>query len=118
MCVCLSILSVVASRGFATTPNQINKKQVDAGEILDEALRSIEDLRSLILPLGFGEVDVRAFRSGAVSGGVTSPDASSPVVPGLGVDGGAPAGLADGVEVYRVQGGAAAATAGAPRPHE
>lgn len=45
--------------------------QVDAGEVLDEALRALPDIQSLILPLGFGEVDIRAFRSGAVSGGVT-----------------------------------------------
>lgn len=30
------------------------------------------DIRSLILPLGFDEVDVRAFKSGAVSGGIVA----------------------------------------------
>eukprot|EP00752_Nemacystus_decipiens_P005778 g5227.t1 len=99
--------------------------EVDAGDVLDEALRSIQDLRSLILPLGFGEVDVRAFRSGAVSGGATAPVSSSPFLhPGapthqddLDIAGGAPAGMVDGVEVYRVQGTAAAA-AEAARRHE
>lgn len=98
------------------------KKQVDAGQVLDEALRSLEDLRSLILPLGFGEVDVRAFRSGAVSGGVTAPDSPRPPMHGaFGVADGAPAGMmVDGVEVYRVEGTGSAAGGGgaAARPLE
>lgn len=41
---------------------------MDAGQILEEALRALPDIRQLILPLGFQGLDVRAFRSGAVSG--------------------------------------------------
>ncbi|CAM9183453.1 unnamed protein product, partial [Hapterophycus canaliculatus] len=78
--------------------------EVDAGEVLDEALRSIEDIQSLILPLGFDEVDVRAFRSGAVSGGVTVPAAA-----GIEVETpqGTSAGVREmegGVEIFRVEG--------------
>ena len=72
--------------------------QVDAGEALDEALRGLADIRSLILPLGFDEVDVRAFRSGAVSGGVTSAGAPENVVEGV-VEAGR-----NGVDVFRVRG--------------
>ncbi|CAM9741242.1 unnamed protein product [Ectocarpus fasciculatus] len=79
--------------------------EVDAGDIFDEALRSIEEIRSLILPLGFSEVDVRPFRSGAVSGGLTTPvgeqQESEVNTKNLA-----------GVEVYRVHGSAAAARAG------
>lgn len=76
--------------------------QVDAGEILEEALRSIEEIRSLILPLGFSEVDVRPFRSGAVSSGLTTPVAEQQKeneVDTKNLD----------VEVYRVHGSAATA---------
>lgn len=77
--------------------------QVDAGEILEEALRSIEDIRSLILPLGFSEVDVRPFRSGAVSGGLTTPVAEQQKESEVNTKN------LDGVEVYRVHGSAAVA---------
>lgn len=65
--------------------------------MLDEALRGLADIRSLILPLGFDEVDVRAFRSGGVSGGVTS------VVVSENVEGVLQAG-GNGVDVFRVEG--------------
>lgn len=71
--------------------------QVDAGDVLDEALRGLADMRSLILPLGFDEVDVRAFRSGAVSGSVTSPGVTASVE-GVVEAGG------NGVDVFRVRG--------------
>ncbi|CAM9342076.1 unnamed protein product [Ectocarpus sp. 6 AP-2014] len=77
--------------------------EVDAGEILEEALRSIEDIRSLILPLGFGEVDVRPFRSGAVSGALTTPVAEQQKESEVNTKN------LDGVEVYRVHGSTAAA---------
>eukprot|EP00903_Cladosiphon_okamuranus_P011299 g10654.t1 len=89
--------------------------EVDAGEVLDEALRSMQDLRSLVLPLGFAEVNVRAFRSGGVSGGITARSSSPAHQPSpthrnnTGV-------VVDGVEVSRVEGTAMAA--GAARPHE
>jgi len=98
------------ARDYAHT--QINS-QVDAGEVLDEALQSMEDIRSLILPLGFDEVDVRAFRSGAVSGGVTTSDPATAVggqgavgIKNLGGAGGlgAGGGMAGGVEISRVEG--------------
>ncbi|CAN0241694.1 unnamed protein product [Laminaria digitata] len=83
--------------------------EVDAGEVLDEALRGLADIRSLILPLGFDEVDVRAFRSGAVSGGVTSSSSSSSGVMGN-VEGVLEAG-GSGVDVFRVE-----RAVGTPRP--
>lgn len=42
---------------------------MDDGEILQQALRAFPDIRRLILPLGFAEVEFRAFRSGALSAG-------------------------------------------------
>lgn len=84
---------------------------MDAGKFLDEALRSMDDLRSLILPLGFGEVDVREFRSGGVSGGVTTTTTSTPTLGSVFETGGA-----GGVSIYRVEGEAAKAER--PRPHE
>lgn len=92
---------------------------MDAGEVLDEALRSMDDLRSLILPLGFGEVDVREFRSGGVSGGVTA--VPTPLtLEGARMDttrgGVLEAGGGSGVDIYRVEGTAAGAKG--PRPHE
>lgn len=71
--------------------------QVDAGEVLDEALQGLADIQSLILPLGFDEVDVRAFRSGAVSGGVTSTGVTESVEGVLEAGG-------NGVDVFRVRG--------------
>ncbi|CAM9463342.1 unnamed protein product [Scytosiphon promiscuus] len=87
--------------------------EVDAGEVLDEALRSMEDIRSLLLPLGFDEVDVRAFRSGAVSGGVTVPAGGTETKD-----------MEGGVEIVRVEGfggndtGRTAGVSAAIPPHE
>lgn len=72
--------------------------QVDAGEVLEQALRTLPDIRSLILPLGFGDLDVRAFRSGAVSGGsVAAEQRAVETLAGVVEAGG-------GVDVYRVEG--------------
>lgn len=71
--------------------------QVDAGDVLDEALRALPDIRSLILPLGFAEVDVRAFRSGGVSGGNTVEEGTENL-------GGVLKSGGRGVDVYRVEG--------------
>lgn len=65
-------------------------RKVDEGEMLEEASRALPDIRRLILPLGFAEVDVRAFRSGAVSA--------------IGVGRVAVAAAAGGVEITRVVG--------------
>ncbi len=118
----LTVTSVPLSRTADTQDTrtrdttQKSTLQVDAGDVLDEALRSMGDIRSLILPLGFDEVDVRAFRSGAVSGGATAADSAAAAVGGQGAvgmenfggggggGGEVLGGMAGGVEISRVEG--------------
>lgn len=56
------------------------------------------DIRSLILPLGFDEVDVRAFKSGAVSRGIIADGEQSTRLKGVVEKG------SMGIDIYRVGG--------------
>ena len=80
--------------------------QVDAGGTLEEAVRAMSDLRSLIIPLGFEEVDVRAFRTGGISGAAAAAPAA--LAGGVAGETSSVEGVLEkgnmGIDLYRVSG--------------